>query len=261
MIEGAILLVGCGNMGSALLEGWLKRGLNPVDVIVVEPAGRQSIPCCAKHPALTVLPRAADVPADFHPDVVVFAVKPQVADMVVPDYQRFSRDKPLFLSIAAGKTIAFFKNKLGASAAIVRGMPNTPAAIGKGISVLVAAREVDGVQRKICDVLMSAAGQVAWIEDEPLMDAVTALSGSGPAYVFLLTEYMAQGGIAAGLPADLAARLAHATVIGSGALMEQSSESTAAALAVLMAESGLRPLLEKAIRAATERSRELSSEH
>ncbi|MDX2142100.1 MAG: pyrroline-5-carboxylate reductase [Rhodospirillaceae bacterium] len=273
MIEGAILLVGCGKMGSALLEGWLKHGLNPVDVIIVEPAGRASIPCCAKHPALTVLARAADVPADFRPDVIVFAVKPQVADAVVPDYRRFARDKPLFLSIAAGKTIAFFKAKLGAMAAVVRGMPSTPAAIGKGISVLVASREADGVQRKVCDVLMAAAGQVAWIEDETLMDAVTALSGSGPAYVFLLTEYLAQAGVAAGLPADLAATLARATVTGSGALMEQSPESagtlreavtskggtTAAALSILMAEGGLRPLLEKAIRAATERSRELSS--
>ena len=148
-MDGTILLVGCGKMGSALVEGWLKRGLNPVDIIIVEPAGRAALPCCEGHPALTVLPKAADVPSDFRPDVVVFAVKPQVAADVVPQYQHLMRERPVVLSILAGKTIGFFKARLGVDAAVVRAMPNTPAAIGKGISVLAAAPEVSPVQRKV----------------------------------------------------------------------------------------------------------------
>ncbi|MBL8643273.1 MAG: pyrroline-5-carboxylate reductase, partial [Rhodospirillaceae bacterium] len=248
------------------------RGLNPVDILIIEPAGRQSLPCCEHHPALTVLARAQDIPSDFKPDVVVFAVKPQLAADVVPQYAQFTRGHPVFLSIIAGKTIGFFKQYLGAEAAVVRAMPNTPAAIGKGISVLTPAPEVSPIQRQICDKLMTAAGQVAWLDDESLMDAVTAVSGSGPAYVFLLAETLAEAGRKAGLPDDLAAQLARATVSGSGALLEQSPESaaklrenvtspngtTAAALKVLMAEGALGALMKDAVAAATQRSRELS---
>jgi pyrroline-5-carboxylate reductase len=271
-MDGTVLLVGCGKMGSAMVEGWFKRGLNPVDIIIVEPAGRQSLACCSGHPALTVLPKAQDIPRDFKPDVIVFAVKPQLAADVVPQYAHFTRHHPVFLSILAGKQISFFKQHLGADAAVVRAMPNTPAAIGKGVSVLTAAPEVSPIQREICDKLMTAAGQVAWVDNEGLMDAVTAVSGSGPAYVFLLAEVLAEAGRKAGLPADLAEQLARATVAGSGALLEQSKDTaatlrqnvtspngtTAAALAVLMDDAGLRPLMEKAVDAATVRSRELS---
>jgi pyrroline-5-carboxylate reductase len=271
-MDGTVLLVGCGKMGSALVEGWFKRGLNPVDILIVEPAGRGSLACCNKHPALGVVAKAQDVPRDFKPDVVLFAVKPQVAAEVVPQYAHFTRGHPVYLSILAGKTISFFKQHLGTDAAVVRAMPNTPAAIGKGISGLFAAPEVSPTQRKVCDVLMSAAGQVAWLETEALMDALTAVSGSGPAYVFLLAEAMAEAGRKAGLPADLAEQLARATVAGAGALLEQSKETaatlrqnvtspngtTAAALEVLMADGGLRPLMDEAIAAATKRSKELS---
>lgn len=271
MIEGTLLLVGCGKMGNALLEGWFKRGLNPVDVIIVEPAGRGSISICDKHRALTVLAKASDLPSDFHPDVVIFAVKPQVAAEVVPAYAKFA-PHCVFLSILAGKNIAFFKSHLGAKAAVVRAMPNTPAAIGKGISVLNAAVEVSPIQRHVCDVLMAAAGHVTWLADEGLMDAVTAVSGSGPAYVFLLAEALAQAGRDAGLPPDLAEQLARRTVSGSGALIEHATEppsvlrqnvtspngTTAAALAVLMGERGLAQLMTEAVAAATKRSRELS---
>jgi pyrroline-5-carboxylate reductase len=272
MIKGAILLVGCGKMGNALLEGWFKRGLNPVDVIIVEPAGRASISICGKHKALTVLTKPEEIPRDFRPDVVIFAVKPQAAPDVVPAYGRFAREHPVFLSILAGKTIGFFKSHLGQDAAVVRAMPNTPAAIGKGISVLVAAPEVSPEQRRICDVLMAAAGQVTWVNDEALMDAVTAVSGSGPAYVFLLAEALADAGRAAGLPPDLAEQLARATVAGSGVLLDQAGEAaatlrqnvtspngtTAAALSVLMSGDGLQKLLTQAVAAATRRSRDLS---
>lgn len=272
MIEGAILLVGCGKMGGALLDGWFKRGLNPVDIIIVEPAGRAAIAACAKHPALTVLARAADVPSDFRPDVVIFAIKPFATDDVVGDYARFARERPLFLSVVAGKTIDYFKRKLGPKAAVVRAMPNTPAAVGKGISVLAAAPEVDAVQRRICDVLMGAVGRVTWAENESVMDAVTAVSGSGPAYVFLLAETLAAAGERAGLPAPLAAEIARATVAGAGAMLDQMPDSaarlrenvttpngtTAAALQILMSDRGLGPLMTDAVVAATARSKELA---
>ena len=271
MIEGTILLVGCGKMGGALLDGWFKHGLNPVDAIVVEPAGRAAVAPCATHRALTCLPHARDVPRDFRPDVVVFAVKPQVADQVVPAYASFTAQQPVFLSVIAGKTSTYFQTHLG-PAAIVRAMPNTPAAVGKAISVLYAAPAVSAVQRRVCEVLMSAVGQVEWITDESLMDAVTAVSGSGPAYVFLLAECLRDAGIAAGLPADLASRLARATVAGSGALLAQGDlppdilrqnvtspgGTTAAALEVLMAPDGFKALLERAVAAAAKRSQELA---
>ncbi len=271
MIEGTILLVGCGKMGGALLDGWFARGLNPVDAIVIEPAGRDAVMPCSKHRALTCLPHASKIPRDFRPDVVLFAVKPQVADEVVPAYASFAAQHPVFLSVIAGKTTGYFQRHLG-GAAVVRAMPNTPAAIGKGISVLYAAPGVSDVQRQVCDVLMSAVGAVEWVTDESLMDAVTAVSGSGPAYVFLLAECLRDAGVKAGLPAALAANLARATVAGSGALLEQSDTppetlrqnvtspggTTAAALNVLMGPDGFKTLLTRAVAEATKRSKELA---
>ena len=272
MIEGTILLVGCGRMGGALLEGWFRRGLNPVDAIVVEPAGRDSVASCTEHRALTVLPHIQDVPSDFHPDIVLFAVKPQVADGIIPDYARFADDQPVFLSVIAGKAADYFRRHLGAKAAVVRAMPNTPAVIGKAITVLYAALAASAVQRRVCEVLMSAVGDVEWIADESLMDAVTAVSGSGPAYVFLLAECMRDAGIASGLPPDLAARLAYATLSGAGAMLEQDNArpevlrqnvtstggTTASALSVLMTEGGLEQLMARAVAAAAKRSKELA---
>jgi pyrroline-5-carboxylate reductase len=272
-MQGTILLVGCGKMGGALIEGWFKRGLNPVDVMVVEPAGRGAVAPCSSHPALTTLPELAAVPRDFHPDVVVFAVKPQVADAVIPEYQRFNGEHPVFLSVIAGKTTASIRNHLGDTAAVVRAMPNTPAAIGKGITVLFAGAGVVDLQRRICEFLMSAVGNAAWVEDEGLMDAVTAVSGSGPAYAFLLAESMAEAGVAAGLPKALAVQLARATVAGAGAMLAESPEATdvllrnvtspggttEAALAVLDGPEGLRSLMHRAIATAAARSRALAA--
>ncbi len=272
MIKGTILLVGCGKMGGALLEGWFKQGLNPVDAVVVEPGGREAVACCAHHRALTVLPTAKDVPRDFVPDVVLFAVKPQLADGVVADYQRLVARAPVFLSVIAGKTTTYFQKHLGADAAVVRAMPNTPAAIGKAISVLYAAPTVSAVQKRVCELLMQAVGDVEWLNDETLMDAVTAVSGSGPAYVFLLAECLRDAGIEAGLPPELAARLARLTVTGSAALMAQDTNppevlrqnvtspngTTAAALSILMGEGGLKKLMAQAVAVATKRSQELA---
>jgi pyrroline-5-carboxylate reductase len=271
-MQGTILLVGCGKMGGALLRGWFQRGLSPVDTIIVEPTGRDSISVCSDHRALTVLPHMKDVPGDFSPDVILFAVKPQVADQVIPAYKAFAAQRPVFLSVVAGKTTDYFRRHVGDEAAVVRAMPNTPAAVGKAISVLYAAPGASDVQRRVCEVLMEAVGDVAWVADETLMDAVTAVSGSGPAYVFLLAECLRDAGLAAGLPPDLAARLARATVAGAGALLEDAAAdaaelrknvtspggTTEAALRVLMAEEGLRPLLTRAVAAATQRSKDLA---
>ena len=258
-----ILLVGCGKMGSAMLAGWLDRGMAAADMVVVEPSGAE-LP-------VTVVPDAAAIPAGFAPDVVVLAVKPQVMAQVLPAYARFG--EAVFLSIAAGKTIPFFETHLGDAAAVVRAMPNTPAAVRRGIAVCCANPRVDRGRRALCQDLLEAVGEVAWLEDESLMDAVTAVSGSGPAYVFLLAEVMAAAGAAQGLPPDLATRLARATVSGSGELLRQSGEAaeqlrrnvtspggtTAAALAVLMDEAaGMAPLMEKAVAAATRRGKELA---
>lgn len=271
-MRGTILLVGCGKMGGALLEGWFARGVNPVDVMVVEPAGRTAVMPCGKHPALTCLPTVHEVPRDFHPDVVVFAVKPQIFDAAIPEYRRFVPERPVFLSVIAGKTTAAIRAHLDSGADVVRAMPNTPAAVGKAITACYAASGVAEVHRRICDVLMSAVGTVAWIEDEALMDAVTAVSGSGPAYVFLLAECLEQAGRDAGLPPPLAAQLARATVAGAGTMLDQMPDlpadlrinvtspggTTAAALAVLMGEGGMKDLLRRAVAAAADRSRELA---
>jgi len=271
-MQGTILLIGCGKMGGALLEGWFKRGVSPVDVMVVEPAGRGSVGPCSVHPALTTLAGIDDVPTDFRPDVIVFAIKPQIVDQALPAYRRFVSDRPVFLSVIAGKTTAGIHSYLGSDVAVVRAMPNMPASVGKGITALYAAPSVSALQRQICDVLMAAVGEVVWVEDETLMDAVTAVSGSGPAYVFLFAEAMTATGIEAGLSPDLAAKLAHATIAGAGVMLEQGTESpemlrrnvtspggtTAAALDVLMGDGGLKQLISKAVAAAAARSRELA---
>jgi pyrroline-5-carboxylate reductase len=268
-----LLLVGCGKMGGALLAGWLARGTAGahVPVTIVEPAGAATAAFRAK-PGMTVIAGAGELPAGVAPDVVVFAVKPQGMEKVVPDYRRFVRPETVFLSIAAGRTIGFFESHLGA-APVVRAMPNTPASVGRGISVACANRAVSAAQRAACTDLLSAVGEVAWVDDEGLLDPVTAVSGSGPAYVFLLVECLAEAGVEAGLPPDLAMRLARATVAGSGELLHRTPESagqlrrnvtspggtTAAALEVLMAkEGGLQALLTRAIAAAARRSRELA---
>jgi len=264
---GTLILVGCGQMGQAMLRGWLARGAAE-RFAVVEPTGVPS--------SLTDAPGVAwhrtAITGGLDPDAVVFAVKPQVIDAVVPAYRRWVGPQTLFLSIAAGTTIAGLARHLG-EAAIVRCMPNTPAAIGRAITVACPNPRVTAGQRHLCDSLLAAIGESTWVEDEALMDAVTAVSGSGPAYVFLLIEALAEAGVRVGLPADLALVLARATVAGAGELARLSPETpaklrenvtspggtTRAALDILMAENGLAPLLERAVAAATARSRELAS--
>jgi pyrroline-5-carboxylate reductase len=265
----ALVLIGCGKMGTAMLRGWV-AGKVASRFLVVEPAGMPSD--FASVTEITWHPAADALLNDLSPDAVVFAVKPQVVDDVVPSYRRWARPETLFLSIVAGKTVAGLARHLG-TAAIVRTMPNTPAAIGRGITVACANPFVSAEQRRLCDILLSAMGERAWVEDEALLDAVTAVSGSGPAYIFLMIEALAAAGEAEGLPPALALQLARSTVAGSGELARLSNESpaqlrenvtspggtTRAALDVLMARDGLEPLIKRAITAAAARSRELAS--
>ncbi len=268
---GSILLVGCGKMGGALLAGWRDRGIAADRVVVVEPDGALAA-AVVQHHGVAVLSGPEALPDDYAPDVIVFAVKPQALDQVAPAYRRFASGGAVALSIAAGKTIAAYGHHLGEDAAIVRAMPNTPAAVRRGITVACANMSVSATQREACGELLAAVGEVAWVEDEALLDPVTAVSGSGPAYVFLLIECLAKAGEAAGLPAPLAQRLARATVTGSGELARQSDEpaevlrrnvtspggTTEAALKVLMGPDGLAELMERAVVAATQRSRALA---
>jgi pyrroline-5-carboxylate reductase len=265
--SGTVLLAGAGKMGSALLEGWLALGLAADRIAVIEPQPASEITALTARGLRLNPARAAlgDVSA------IVVAVKPQTAPAAMPALAPFVGGPSVVVSIMAGRTLRFLADALP-DAALVRAMPNTPAAIGRGITVAVANARVSGSQHDLVHALLSAVGTVEWVADETLMDAVTALSGSGPAYVFLLAEAMARAGAAAGLPPALAATLARATVAGSGELLHRSpldaatlrqnvtspGGTTAAALDVLMAKDGLEPLLTTAIAAATRRSRELA---
>lgn len=262
-----IVLVGCGKMGQAMLNGWLAQGVDAARVLVVDPFAK-GLPA-----GVQTLTEASAIPAGATADVVVVAVKPQVlADAIAP-YRQFAASGAVFLSVAAGKTIAGFHALLGAEAKIVRAMPNTPAAVGRGMTVLCAGAGVSEAEKARCQTLAQAVGVAAWLEDEALMDAVTAISGSGPAYIFHLTEALEQAARALGLPEELSAVLARQTVAGAGELLAQASESpeqlrknvtspggtTAAALEVLMnPETGLPPLMVRATAAAERRGRELA---
>jgi pyrroline-5-carboxylate reductase len=260
-----LLLVGFGNMGQALVRGWLAKGIAPTAIHVVDSSS-------AARAVATKLGVGASesVAGAGNAEVGVLAVKPNQIAAAVAEFRGAAN---VYLSIAAGKTLAQLEAGLGTGTAIVRAMPNTPAAIGRGMTVLVANEAVTAQSRTRCSELLAAVGAVAWIDDERDMDAVTAVSGSGPAYVFLLIECLERAGVAAGLAAPLARQLALTTVAGAGAYAEGAGEppaelrrrvtspggTTQAALAVLGAEDGLARLVERAVRAAADRSRELSA--
>lgn len=270
-MAASLLLAGCGKMGGAMLAGWLEGEYAARDVTVVEPFEETAKALRQEHGVFTVAKPDA-LPSSASPDVIVFAVKPQMMNDVAPGYARFAGTGCVFLSIAAGKTIDYFESKLGSEAAIVRSMPNTPAAVGRGMTVACGNPNVSNDQSALCRSLLATVGDVAWVKDEGLLDAVTAVSGSGPAYIFLLAECMAKAGIEAGLPKELAEQLARTTVAGAGELLRQSPEdagilrqnvtstggTTAAALDVLMGKDGMQQLFVRAIGAATKRSRELA---
>ena len=270
-IDGTLLLAGAGNMGSAMLAGWLQEGLAPAQILVQDPAPpARATELLARH-GLTA--QAAVGALSDPPAVIVVAVKPQVMDEVFPGLAKLTGKSTVVLSIAAGRTIAGFARHLPAGSAVVRAMPNTPAAVGRGITVGVPNAHVTARQRATCDALLRAIGEVSWIDDESLIDAVTAVSGSGPAYVFYLAECLADAAVKAGLPPELAQKLARTTVAGSGELLHRSDlgadvlrqnvtspgGTTYAALEVLMARNGGLPeLMREAVAAAARRSRELA---
>lgn len=265
-----LVLVGAGKMGGAMLAGWLDCGLDPKGVTVVDPSPPPEMTALVETAGIA---RAASAEGLAAPAVLVVAVKPQMMAAVLPTLAPVVGPNTVVVSVAAGTRLSTLRAALGDAPAIVRAMPNTPAQVGRGMTVGCAGPEVTEAQRDIVTRLLEAVGDVAWIADENDMDAVTAVSGSGPAYVFLLAECLAAAGEAAGLAPELATRLARATVSGAGELLARSQESsetlrrnvtspggtTAAALAVLMAEAGVPDLMKAAVAAAAARSRELAS--
>jgi pyrroline-5-carboxylate reductase len=266
--QRGLVLLGCGRMGGAMLEGWLAGGLPAAAVTVLEP---QPSPALAARAAEGLRLNAA-LPPD--PAVAVLAVKPQMMGAALPQLAALGGGGTLFVSIAAGTTLAGLESTLGAGTPIVRAMPNTPAAIGRGITALIGNAAVDAAGLDLAEGLLAAVGHTVRIGAESELDAITALSGSGPAYVFLLIEAMAAAGEAQGLAPDLALALARATVIGAGALADSAAATppsqlrinvtspggtTAAALGVLMGEGGLEDLMRRAVAAGAARSRELAS--
>jgi pyrroline-5-carboxylate reductase len=263
-VSGTIALAGAGKMGGAMLTGWLAGGLDADRVVVVEPFPSDDIKALAAK-GVRLNPKDAGTA-----DTLVVAVKPQMFREAGPALKQLVGPNTLVVSIMAGTPIAVLEQVCGGM--VIRAMPNTPAAIGRGITVAVAAKNVSAAQRATADALLCATGSVEWVDDESLMDAVTAVSGSGPAYVFLLAEELARAGVEAGLPADLATKLARETVAGSGELLHRSEQdsatlrqnvtspggTTAAALEVLMGQDGMQPLMIRAIAAATKRSKDLA---
>jgi pyrroline-5-carboxylate reductase len=265
-INGTIVLAGAGKMGGAMLSGWLAQGLEASRAVVIEPHPSEDIRAhLAKGVRLNPSSPEVGSVAAF-----VVALKPQAFREAAPALKPCVGATTLVVSIMAGTTMASLSEILGGH--VVRAMPNMPASIGRGITVAVAAKDVSAAQRETADGLLRATGSVEWITDEGLIDAVTAVSGSGPAYVFLLAEELARAGVAAGLPEALATKLARATVSGAGELLHRSdldaatlrqnvtspAGTTAAALEVLMGQDGLQSLLTRAVAAATKRSKELA---
>jgi pyrroline-5-carboxylate reductase len=269
-LEGPLVFVGAGKMGGALISGLIARGLDTRQIVVQDPdpspgiaalLKRHAIPC---EPSLTAIETA--------PSVLFLAVKPQIIETVLPVAAKIAGPATLVLSVAAGRPLESFAAHFAPSTPIIRAMPNTPAAVGRAVTVCVGNAAVSDNNRALCEEILSAVGEVAWIGNESMMDAVTAVSGSGPAYVFLLTEALASAGRAAGLDEALAQRLAIATVSGAGELMHATSAdpktlrenvtspggTTAAALSVLMRDDALEKLLERAVAAGADRSRELA---
>lgn len=266
----SLLLVGAGKMGQAMLDGWLKLGLDPRRVVCIDPGLPDEAREALAAKGVSIVASMADLTP---PAALVLAIKPQTLESAAADLAAIAGPATMLISVLAGKTIADLKARMPVVGAIVRAMPNTPAAVGRGVTAAIASPTATASQRATADALLKAVGKVEWIDDEGYIDAVTALSGGGPAYVFHLVEAMAEAGAAAGLPADLSMRLARATVEGAGELLFQSpldpatlrqnvtspAGTTAAALAILMDRTrGLPPLMVEAVAAAKRRAGELS---
>lgn len=269
-LQGPLVLVGAGKMGGALLAGWLDKGFAPGNIVVRDPSPAPEMAGMLSDRGIALNDDVDDIAAR-KPAVVVLAVKPQLMDAVLPELKPLVSPNTVFVSIAAGTSLFHLQELLGEDVHAVRAMPNTPAAVGRGMTACYANPLVSAAQRALADDLLSAVGSVGWVESEPLIDAVTAISGSGPAYVFYLAECMAAAGEALGLSAELSSQLARATVSGAGEMLHQMPDdaatlrknvtspggTTAAALDILMGEGGMSPLMRRAATAARDRARKL----
>jgi pyrroline-5-carboxylate reductase len=267
-----LCLIGCGKMGHAMLTGWLGLDDIQAEISVIDPA-HDTAQALFSTPSvgLRYYHSVAELPAGYCADIAILAVKPQIMDNVLPQVAVIGDSATGWISIAAGISTTGLGQHLGVDARLMRAMPNTPAAIGRGVTALYCTETVSAAQKERAEALLRACGDVVHIDDELMMDAVTAVSGSGPAYVFLLAEVMAAAGRKLGLPADVADRLARQTVAGSGALLAAETApasqlrvnvtseggTTAAALSVLMAEGGISALFDAALEAAALRAQEL----
>ncbi|MGE4244571.1 MAG: pyrroline-5-carboxylate reductase [Parvibaculaceae bacterium] len=269
-LKGKLVLLGAGKMGGALLQGWLERGVAADQVVILDPGPPPEIQALIDKHGLKHNPAPGSLKSI---EVLLVAVKPQIMGEALKKLGTLPGEKPLIISVAAGKTIASFEQHFGKDAAVIRSIPNTPSAVGRGITAMALNGNVSTSRKALAQALLEAVGEVVTVEDESLIDVATAVSGSGPAYVFYVAECLAEAGEKAGLPKDLAVRLARATVSGAGELMRQSGlpaatlrqnvtspkGTTHEALQVLMAEDGIGPLFVRAVAAATRRSRELAS--
>jgi pyrroline-5-carboxylate reductase len=269
-LKGTLVLIGAGKMGGAMLEGWLKAGVPSNQIVALDPSPPAEIKALLEKYSIAHNPPIDRIEP---PEVLLVAVKPQIMDEVLKPLAGLGASNPLILSIAAGKTIASFERHFGGSAAIIRTIPNTPAAVGQGITAMAANKNVTSQQMALAESLLLSIGEVVRVDNESLIDAATAVSGSGPAYIFYMTECLTAAAESVGLPHEVAVKLARATVAGSGSLMQQSGIDAATlrqnvtspkgttyeALQVLMADNGMKPLMIEAIKAATRRSKELAS--
>jgi pyrroline-5-carboxylate reductase len=268
-LAGTLVLVGAGKMGGAMLEGWLKAGAPPGKIVALDPQVSPEMRALLASHGVALNPPLDTI---SKVEVLLVAVKPQVLESVLPGLKPLATAKPLVLSVVAGKTIAGFEAHFGPDASIIRTIPNTPAAVGRGITAMAANRNVSTAQLALAERLLRTIGEVVTVAHEDQIDCVTAVSGSGPAYIFYMTECLAKAGESLGLPAPIAMQLARATVAGSGELMRVTATdaetlrknvtspngTTHAALQVLMAGDGLEPLMIRAVKAACDRSRELA---
>ena len=268
-LTGKLVLIGAGKMGTAMLEGWLKAGVRGDQVVIFDPAPPPETIGLIESHGITHSPTPDAVRGI---EVILLAIKPQMVDEVLPGLKALAREKPLVVSVVAGKTIAALKAHFGQDVPVIRTIPNTPSAVGRGITAMAPGNDVSDAQVELATALLTAIGEVVTVDDEGLIDAATAISGSGPAYIFYMTECLTEAGKALGLPDDVAVRLARATVAGAGELMRVTGTDAAtlrqnvtspkgttyAALQVLMAGDGMEPLLRKATAAAEKRSRELA---
>lgn len=266
--ERPFLLVGAGKMGGAMLSGWMADGFDPASIVVQDPSLSDDMRDLLETHGISCLSSPS---TDLRPGVVMVAVKPQLMDVVLPGLREAVSSDTLIMSVAAGTPVATFENNFG-SVPICRCMPNTPAMVKRGVTAVYPTSNVSEEHKRLVDRLLSAIGKVVWLEQENQIDFVTAVSGSGPAYVFYLAEALAKAGYRLGLPEDLALELAVSTVTGAGELMHQSGDApsqlrqnvtspngtTAAALDVLMGDAGLQPVLDAAVLAAARRAKELA---